>query len=237
MRVELRPTRLVIRSPGGLPEPVTVENIREASAARNLTVIRILRSLGLAEDAGRGVDVMQDTMAAELLDPPRFFDHGHEVVVELPIRSAVTSSERAWIHELERRGDLRGIDRIALVHAARGEILTNKRIRQLLTIDAHAARDVLQRLSYQVFLEQRGQRGGATYHLMERSTRPPGCGSAPPSSRRSSSDSPRLVRSPTATSERRPAWIAPRHSPFSTVRQPGKLVRTGQRRGAKYQAT
>ncbi len=58
-------------------EPVTAENIREASAARNLVVIRLLRALGLAEDAGRGIDVMQDTMAAEMLDPPRFFGHGH----------------------------------------------------------------------------------------------------------------------------------------------------------------
>ena len=80
--------------PAGLPEPVTVENIREASAARNLVVIKVLRALGLAEDAGRGVDVMQDTMANEMLDPPAFLDRGHEVVVELPIRSAVTPSER-----------------------------------------------------------------------------------------------------------------------------------------------
>jgi ATP-dependent DNA helicase RecG len=72
VRVELRPSAVVVRSPGGLPEPVTVENIRETTAARNLVVIRVLRALGLAEDVGRGVDVMQDTMAAEMLEPPRF---------------------------------------------------------------------------------------------------------------------------------------------------------------------
>ena len=70
--VELRPSAVVVSSPGGLPEPVTVENIRETTAARNLVVIRVLRALGLAEDVGRGVDVMQDTMAAEMLEPPRF---------------------------------------------------------------------------------------------------------------------------------------------------------------------
>ena len=238
VRVELRPTRLVIRSPGGLPEPVTVENIREASAARNLTVIRILRSLGLAEDAGRGVDVMQDTMAAELLDPPRFFDHGHEVVVELPIRSAVTSSERAWIHELERRGDLRGIDRIALVHAARGEILTNKRIRQLLTIDAHAARDVLQRLRDQGFVEQRGQRGGATYHLSGTLNPPAGL-------RLSPAELADVVIGlaqigPIANSNVRAATGLDRAEALALLDRlvnQGKLVRTGQRRGVKYHAT
>lgn len=237
VRVELRPTRVVIRSPGGLPEPVTVENIREANAARNLTVIRVLRGLGLAEDAGRGVDVMQDTMAAELLDPPRFFDHGHEVVVELPIRSAVTSSERAWIHELERRGDLRGIDRIALVHAARGEILTNKRIRQLLTIDAHAARDVLQRLRDQGFLEQRGQRGGATYHLSGTLNPPAGL-------RLSPAELAEVVIGlaqigPIANSDVRAATGLDRAEALALLDRlvnQGKLVRTGQRRGAKYHA-
>jgi ATP-dependent DNA helicase RecG len=69
VRVELRPSAVVVRSPGGLPEPVTVENIRETTAARNLVVIRVLRALGLAEDVGRGVDVMQDTMAAEMRPP------------------------------------------------------------------------------------------------------------------------------------------------------------------------
>jgi ATP-dependent DNA helicase RecG len=238
VRVELRPTRLVIRSPGGLPEPVTVENIREASAARNLTVIRVLRSLGLAEDAGRGVDVMQDTMAAELLDPPRFYDHGHEVVVELPIRSAVTSTERAWIHELEQRGDLRGIDRIALVHAARGEILTNKRMRQLLTIDAHAARDILQRLRDQGLLEQRGQRGGATYRLS--ATLKPRAGL-----RLSPAELADVVIAlahdgPIANSDVRAATGLDRAEALALldrlVKQ-GLLARTGQRRGAKYHAT
>jgi ATP-dependent DNA helicase RecG len=139
VRVEMRPSAVVVRSPGGLPEPVTVENIRETNAARNLVVIRVLRALGLAEDVGRGVDVMQDTMAAEMLEPPRFRDSGHEVMVDLPIRSAVAPAERAWIHELERRGTLRGLDRIALVHASRGETLTNKRVRELAAVDAHAA--------------------------------------------------------------------------------------------------
>jgi ATP-dependent DNA helicase RecG len=172
VRIELRPTAVVVRSPGGLPEPVTVENLREATAARNHVVIRLLRAFGLAEDAGRGIDVMQDTMTDEMLDPPRFSDTGHEVVVELPIRGSATPSERAWIHELERRGALRGLDRLALVHAARGTILTNKVLRETLSIDSAVAREVLHRLRDEGFLEQRGQRGGATYRLSG-SLRPP----------------------------------------------------------------
>jgi predicted HTH transcriptional regulator len=46
---------------------VTTQNIREANAARNIVVINLLRRYGLAEDQGRGVDVMQDTSLAGLL--------------------------------------------------------------------------------------------------------------------------------------------------------------------------
>ena len=165
VRVELRPSSVVIRSPGGLPEPVTVENIREASAARNLVVIRLLRQFGLAEDAGRGVDLMQDTMADEMLDPPCFEDSGHEVVVTLPIRSAVAPAERAWLRELEHRGTLKGADRLVLLHAARGEVLTNGRVADSPNVDESIAREALHRLRDEGFLEQRGQRGGASYRL------------------------------------------------------------------------
>jgi ATP-dependent DNA helicase RecG len=172
VKIAIRPSSVVITSPGGLPEPVTVENIREASAPRNIEVIRALRHFGLAEDAGRGIDVMEDTMLEEMLDPPRFEDRGHEVVVTLPVRSAVAPDERAWIRELERRGTLGGPDRLLLVHAARGETLTNTRARQVLQTDRLHAREALQRLRDAGFLVQHGERGGATYEL-EGSLAPP----------------------------------------------------------------
>lgn len=172
VRIAIRPSSVSIASPGGLPEPVTVENIREASAPRNLEVIAALRRFGLAEDAGRGIDVMEDTMLAEMLDPPRFEDRGHEVVVTLPVRSAVAPIERAWVRELERRGTLDGPDRLVLVHAARGETLTNSRAREILQADRARAREVLQRLRDAGFLVQDGERGGATYRL-EGSLLPP----------------------------------------------------------------
>jgi ATP-dependent DNA helicase RecG len=172
VKIELRPSVVIVRSPGGLPEPVTVDNIREANAARNLTVIKVLRRFDLAEDQGRGVDLMQDLMADEMLDPPRFEDNGHEVRVELPIRSAVAPIERAWIRELEHRGALHGSDRLVLVHAARGEVLTNTRVRELLGVEPAAARETLHRLRDEGFVEQRGTRGGATYRLSG-SLRPP----------------------------------------------------------------
>jgi ATP-dependent DNA helicase RecG len=235
VRVEMRPSSVQVRSPGGLPEPVTVENIRETSAARNLVAMKVLRRFGLAEDQGRGVDVMQDTMALEMLDPPVFIDNRHEVVVALPVRSAVAPAERAWIRELERRGTLMGADRLALVHAARGEILTNGRVRDLLSLDRQEARAVLQRLRDEGFLEQRGQRGGASYRLSGSLDPPAGLRLSP---EELEDVVERLaVAGPIANSDVRKATGLDRAEAFGLLDRmvrAGRLRRTGERRGTRY---
>ena len=166
-RVEIRPDRVVVASPGGLPEPVTIENIREQNAARNRAVIAALRRFRLAEDAGRGVDVMEDEMAANLLRPPEFAEpgDGRAVSVTLRLEAPVTREERAWVHELEQQGELQPKDRLLLVVAKRGERLTNARAREILSVDALAARAVLQRLRDAGLLVQEGERGGAAYRI------------------------------------------------------------------------
>ena len=165
IRIEIRPDRVTVVSPGALPEPVTIDNIREQNAARNLQVIKTLRRHGLAEDAGRGVDVIQDEMASNLLAPPTFEDDGSSVRVVLPLTGVVTPEERVWINELERRGSLTPRDRLLLVFAARGEVLTNARAREILGVGSRPARQALQRLRDGGLLTQQGERGGAEYLL------------------------------------------------------------------------
>ena len=237
VRIELRPSLVTLRSPGGLPEPVTVANICEANSARNLTTIRILRQLGLAEDAGRGVDLMQDAMSEEMLDPPRFYDNGHEVLVELPIRSVVSPAERAWLRELEQRGTLSGPDRLILVHAARGEVLTNSRVRDVLGVDSAGARESLKRLRDEHLLEQRGQRGGASYRLAGTLKPPAGL-------RLSAEDLDDVVvglaaNGPIGNRDVRAATGLERAEALAILDRlvtAGRLRRTGERRGTKYHA-
>lgn len=235
VRVEMRPSSVLVRSPGGLPEPVTTQNIREANAARNIVVINLLRRYGLAEDQGRGVDVMQDTMADEMLEPPQFIDNGHEVAVDLPLRSTVAPAERAWLRELEHRGALTGADRIAIVHAARGEVLTNTRVRELLSIDRSAAGAVLRRLRDEGFLDQRGSRGGANYRLSGTLR--------PPAGLRLSEDhlldvvASLAEERAIANSDVRRATGLDRIEALALLEdlvRSGRLQRTGQRRGTRY---
>lgn len=108
---------------------------------------------------------MLDSMRSELLDAPRFRDLGHAVEVSLPTHSAVTPAERAWVREIEARGLIQPLDRLILVHAARGESITNAHARELLGIDSSNARQALRRLRDAGLLVQRGQTRGATYVL------------------------------------------------------------------------
>lgn len=163
VRVEIRPDRVSIVSPGRLPEPVTVENLRVQQAARNEAVLDVLRRLGLAEDLGLGIDRMQDGMQAEMLQPPEFEEDDASFTVTLPLGGAVTPRERAWVRNLIDRGQLDSRSAPVLVHAAREGTVTNSDVRGLLGVDSVVARTILQSLVAAGVVEQQGERGGAQY--------------------------------------------------------------------------
>ena len=165
--VELRPDRVIVRSPGGLVSPVTVENIREQTASRNSHLMRVLRALRVADDAGRGVDTMIDEMTAALLDPPVFEDTGSSVVVTLPLGGTVTVEERAMIQELEAGGTLRPDERRLLIPLLRGEAIDNAVVRRLLGIESHQATRALQRLAESGLVVREGRTSAATYRPVD----------------------------------------------------------------------
>lgn len=235
IRVELRPDAVTVSSPGTLPEPVTVSNIREQNAARNDRLIRSLRQLRLAEDAGRGVDVMQDTMRTELLGDPLFEDNGSNVVVTLPLHSTVTPQERAWVREVERRGEIQPKDALLLVHAARGRALNNAAARKLLQEDSTVVRARLQRLCDVGLLRRQGERAGAQY-LLNASLNPPAglllnLDELEKIVLRLAAEGPidnTTVRSRTGLERHRAAAMLGR------LVAEGRLERTGTRRGTRY---
>lgn len=163
--VEVRPGVVVVRSPGRLPPPVTVETLRQAQAPRNHTVIDVLRRFGLAEDSGQGIDVIQDGMRLELLEEPVFTETEDSFVVELPTRGLVSTEERAWLMEYEQTGRLHPMERSLLLVALREGRVNNMRARDALGVDSTEARAVLRRLRDVGLLEQHGLRGGAYYTL------------------------------------------------------------------------
>lgn len=238
IQVDLRPGRIEVRSPGRLPEPVTVATLRLAQAARNPTVIDTLRKLHLAEDAGRGIDVIEDSMAAALLDPPQFAEEGESVRVTLPLSGPMSAQERAWVSEIDRRSGLSGPDRMLLVHAARGETLTNGRAREILSTDVLSARKSLRHLVNVGLLETTGERSGMRYHLA-RSVVGPAQHRLRPAEARSIILTAARERGIANEDVLRLLGVDRDEALFHLRQlvQAGKLTVAGQRRGTKYYAT
>lgn len=83
MRVEHAPTRLTVTSPGPLVQGVTVENILTTSSRpRNTRLAAAVRVLGLAEEAGIGVDRMYREMV-RVGHAPQFQETVDQVTVTL----------------------------------------------------------------------------------------------------------------------------------------------------------
>jgi ATP-dependent DNA helicase RecG len=84
VQVEHTATRMVVTSPGPFVSGVTPDNVLTTSSrSRNPALSRAIRTLGLAETAGTGVDRMYVEMAKVGHQPPSFSDDHHHVQVTL----------------------------------------------------------------------------------------------------------------------------------------------------------
>ncbi len=61
-----------ITSPGGLPGPVTIDNIKDERFSRNPVIVQVLSDMGFIERLGYGVDRVIDLMQKQKLKAPEF---------------------------------------------------------------------------------------------------------------------------------------------------------------------
>ena len=90
--------RLEVHSPGGLPGPVTMENLLEARFSRNPVVVQVLSDLGFVERMGYGLKRVVNVMQAAGLRPPRFEEIAGSFRVTLYSQGEVA---RQWQQETD----------------------------------------------------------------------------------------------------------------------------------------
>ncbi len=84
-----------VTSPGKLPGPVTINNIKDERFSRNPVIVQVLSDMRFIERLGYGVDRVYDLMHAQQLQPPRFeetsggfrvtlYNHPEPVVITPP---------------------------------------------------------------------------------------------------------------------------------------------------------
>src|SRR5690606_15283024 len=64
--------RMEVTSPGGLPGPVTIDNIKDERFSRNPVIVQVLSDMGFIERLGYGVDRVIDLMSEKHLRAPEF---------------------------------------------------------------------------------------------------------------------------------------------------------------------
>lgn len=156
--------RVQVRSPGGLPGHITVDNMRGEHYSRNPRIMRVLKTLGYVEEYGEGVDRMFREMEARLMEPPTFEATADSVTVTLRNRGLVDVDDRIWLNQLGA-DELRRDEARVLVAARREGGVTPRALRAWMPegdIDGILARMVSKGL-----LRRVGVRGGSRYVLSD----------------------------------------------------------------------
>jgi len=154
--------RVEVKSPGSLPGHITVDNLRDDHFSRNRRIMRVLRTMGVVEEFGEGIDRMIQIMESRLLAPPKFDASADSVTVTLNNHSQVSLDDQVWLrHFVDNRITLE--ERRALVVVRHEGWVTPRRLRQLMP-DADVS-SLLAEATKKGLLVREGTRGGSRYVL------------------------------------------------------------------------
>ena len=131
IRVTMFDDRLEIRSPGGLPNLVTVENIRETRYSRNPRIARLLTEFGWVRELNEGVKRIYQDMSSFFLDEPEYRNVNQCVTLTLKnniimrrIRQSGWASDRVGIENWKALDDTE--KEILLLLASHCEVSTRE---------------------------------------------------------------------------------------------------------------
>jgi ATP-dependent DNA helicase RecG len=161
--IQLFADRIEFYSPGGFPQGVTAENLREAQRSRNPVIARILHDVKYLEEFGNGVDRIYEEIENYPLDlkEPVWKDIGVAVITTLfdptykkPIETEVLSN----LNERQKK---------ALNYLRQHKTMTRKEyIRNFQTTEVTAKRDLTD-LARKRLIKMRGS-GRSVYYEMTR---------------------------------------------------------------------
>jgi ATP-dependent DNA helicase RecG len=176
IQVEMYPDRLIIKNPGGLFGPVTVDSLGEEgiSSARNATLIKLLEDVPLpgetrtvCENRGSGIRSMLDALLTAGMSPPQFEDRISSFVVTFPNHTLLSEETLQWITGLGEHG-LTDSQCVALAMLREEEGLDNRAYRTATGVDSRVATAELQDLVARELVTQTGTRRWAQYRLSPR---------------------------------------------------------------------
>ncbi|QPC80578.1 putative DNA binding domain-containing protein [Phototrophicus methaneseepsis] len=94
IRLFIFSNRMEVHSPGGLPGPITVENIKDERFSRNPIIVQVLADLNFIERLGYGVDRVIELMRQQNMGEPAFTERAGGFTVTLRGQSAQPQQEK-----------------------------------------------------------------------------------------------------------------------------------------------
>lgn len=178
-QIEMYPDRLVVRNPGGLFGPVTVERLGEEgmSSARNSALMQVLEDVPIpgsvrtvCENRGSGIRTMIGALRLARMSPPEFEDRIGSFTVTFPNHTLLGDDVVAWINSLGESG-LTDNQCFALAMLRDGGTLDNQAYRQATGVDSQVARGELRDLVSRGIVTQVGSHRWTRYRLATRQDR------------------------------------------------------------------
>lgn len=164
--------RMEVTSPGGLPGPMTVDNIKDERFSRNPVIVQVLSDLGYIERLGYGVDRVIDLMRERRLRDPVFEETAGGFRVTLFNQARETALKAVEAPKITFNGEYRGQpinprQEQALIYLTSGNSRITNGDLQALCPDVHAEtlrRDLADLVSKQI-LRKLGEKRGSYYVL------------------------------------------------------------------------
>jgi len=164
-----------IASPGGLPGPVTIDNIKDERFSRNPVIVQVLSDMGFIERLGYGVDRVIDLMRQQKLRAPEFEETAGGFRVLLHNQNVDTKNEESAgdVNVSRFNGEYNGVEinprqeaALIYLHTPGNTRITNSDLQELCR-DVHAEtirRDLVDLVTKNI-LQKMGQKRGSYYVL------------------------------------------------------------------------
>jgi ATP-dependent DNA helicase RecG len=159
--------RIEVHSPGGLPGPVTLDNLLEARFSRNAILVQLLSDMGFIERLGYGLDRVVTSMRQQGLRPPRFEEVAgsfHVALVgEPPSAHLAASPDLSAFQHL----DLNSRQQLALGYLSQHRRITSRDYQELCP-DVHPEtlrRDLVDLVDHDILIKVGDKR--STYYILK----------------------------------------------------------------------
>lgn len=159
--------RLEVHSPGGLPGPVTLENLLEARFSRNPIIAQVLSDMGYVERLGYGLNRVVAVLRQNNLPAPKFEETAGVFSVTLFAAPLDERDQPIYQFSMRRDFDLNPRQELALGHLATHKRLTNSDYQELCpnVSPETLRRDLADLVDEGILLKMGSKRG--TYYILK----------------------------------------------------------------------